>query len=137
MWTSFLVGLCFSIVLLIIKAADVVPHVVETHRGWPQSIQDDYGYRYGLYNVKAGYSETLSGYFKDSSIYWPKLAFNFARVFAVALVLNLSVALSIVACPPVTLLPRKQVIWNLSNESIPFIHHHWILIRRVLPWFLA
>lgn len=73
-----------------IATADVSPHVMELHRGWPMYYQNEYGYHYEIVNPAAGFSSTLSDFPKHQGISFLRLLLNTVGVLSVAFILLLS-----------------------------------------------
>lgn len=71
--------------------ANVVPYVVESHRGWPLRVSDRYGYRYDLSNTATGYSATLIGYPTDGTTNLSYLVLNFAGTLILVAILHMCV----------------------------------------------
>ncbi|KAA1256961.1 hypothetical protein LF1_56100 [Rubripirellula obstinata] len=78
-----------------IQKASVTAYVVETHRGWPWRIEDNYGYRYDVFNTTTGYTATVSGFPTKSGLNTLNLIVNFLGTLAVFAVLHLSVLMAV------------------------------------------
>lgn len=93
-----------------VRNANVVPYVVESHRGWPLRIEDRYGYRYDLSNTATGYSATLIGYPTDGTTKLSYLVMNLAGTLVLAAILHMCVV------------ALEHVVRNRSTASEQIAH---------------
>ena len=82
-----------GVVPLHIRKSSVTAYVVESHRGWPWRIEDNYGYRYDVFDPATGYTATLAGFLTKSGLKLLHLIVNLLGPLAVFAILHLSVSM--------------------------------------------